>query len=81
MCTGQSFVVIYNYCCLTSLVLTILIQSFTTVHLVIIEHSLAEFNVMCTVPSFVNFVISAVAGNFIVHTVDTKLNYNALGEH
>jgi hypothetical protein len=33
---------------------------------------------MCTVPTFVNFMISAVAGNFFVHTVD---NYNALGEH
>jgi hypothetical protein len=51
------------------------------VQLVVIEHCLAEVNVMCTVPSFVNFVISAVAGNFIVHTIDTKLNCNALGEH
>jgi hypothetical protein len=39
MRTGQSFVVIYNYCCLKSLVLTILIQNFTIVHLVIIEQS------------------------------------------
>jgi hypothetical protein len=44
MCTGQSFVVKY-YRCLKSLVLKILIQNFTIVQLVIIEHSLAEVNV------------------------------------
>jgi len=40
MCTGQSFVVEYLF-------LTILIQNFTIVHLVLIEHSLAEVNVPC----------------------------------
>jgi len=42
-----------------------LIRNFTIVHLVIIEHSLAEVNVSCALPSFVNLVISAVAGNFL----------------
>jgi len=68
------------YCCVKYLVLTILIQNFTIVHLVIIEHSLAEVNVSrCTM--FCALVISAVAGNFFVHTVDTKLNCSARGEH
>ena len=35
------------YRCLKSSVLTILIQNFTIVQLVMIEHSLAEVNVSC----------------------------------
>lgn len=50
-CTVPSFVKLY-YCCLKSLVLTILVQT-TIVHLVIIGHGLTEVNVSCTVPGFV----------------------------
>jgi hypothetical protein len=63
------------------LVLTFLIQNLTIVRWVIIKHSLAEVNVSCTVPSFVNLAIPTVAGNFFVRTVDTELYYNVLGEH
>jgi hypothetical protein len=52
------------YCCLKSFILTILMQNLTIVLLVIIKLSLAEVNVSCTVPSFVNLVIPAVDGIF-----------------
>jgi len=61
------------YCCAKYSVLTISIQNFTAVHLVIIEHSLAEVNVSCAQYQ-VLCTFSAVAGNFFfVHIVDIKL--------